>query len=164
MTKQQERKKKSRAPSFPQKPTTERHLLSPSAVLTEKLHLACIVKIFINGNLCHSDRPLLEKTSRPCTNLSLKLSEKFVLMAIWIGCVLAEIRRERSKRETGSVFRDFSIKEVMLLVSGNLTHKQMFYLEYLSVVYLPLAPSLSPLLSFDLFASISHSPGAFSMF
>ncbi len=69
-----------------------------------------------------------------------------------------------SKRETGSVFRDFSIKEVMLLVSGNLNHKQMFYLEYLSVVYLPLAPSLSPLLSFDLFASISHPMVPFSMF
>lgn len=48
------------------------------------------------------------------------------------------------RRETGSVFGDFSINEVMLLVSGNLNHKQMFYLEYLSVVYLALALSLSP--------------------
>lgn len=78
--------------------------------------------------------------------------------AIWIGCAL--------ERETaGSALGDFSIKEVMLLVSRNLNRKQMFYLVYLSVVYLPLAlslylscflpisphPSLIPLVPFSVF-------------
>lgn len=30
-------------------------------MLTEKTHLPCIVKIFINSNLCHSDRASAEK-------------------------------------------------------------------------------------------------------
>lgn len=50
------------------------------AVLTEKTHLPCIVKNFINSNLCHSGLCTGRETLGPCTNLSLKLSKKFVLM------------------------------------------------------------------------------------
>lgn len=48
------------APLFPgslqQAPFAPAHTM-----LTEKTHLPCIVKIFINSNLCHSDRASAEK-------------------------------------------------------------------------------------------------------
>lgn len=44
-------------PGSPQQaPFTAAHTM-----LTEKTHLPCIVKIFINSNLCHSDRASAEK-------------------------------------------------------------------------------------------------------
>lgn len=47
-------------PVFPGSP--QQAPFSPArTVLTEKTHLPCIVKIFINSNLCHSDRASAEK-------------------------------------------------------------------------------------------------------
>lgn len=43
-----------RGPYSPEAPQ-ETPFAPACSVLTEKTHLPCIVKIFINGNLCHSD-------------------------------------------------------------------------------------------------------------
>lgn len=47
-------------PLFPRSPQQAPFALAQT-MLTEKTHLQCIVKIFINSNLCHSDRASAEK-------------------------------------------------------------------------------------------------------
>lgn len=130
-------------------------------VLTEKTHLPCIVKTFINSNLCHSglcaERKHLglvqiyhsscQKNLFSCNMNRPRVCGQRDGICFWEGGGLAVQR--------------LPVKQVTLFTSRSLNHKQMFYLRSQNVVYssllrfsLPFRPrpaALCVLSTFDCF-------------
>lgn len=68
---------------FPRSPQTS----TICTVLTEETHLPCIVKNFINGNLCQSDEASAQRENIWALYKSItQVVKKICSHAIWIGC------------------------------------------------------------------------------
>lgn len=90
--------------------------------------------------------------------------KKICSHAIWIGCVLLEIGRERRQERDGICVRRLLHKGGHAARIGKPQSQTNVLFRVLKHCLLALALSLSPLLSFNISASISHALLPFSMF